>query len=177
MKIFFFVILTLFLTVLQTTVFPDFFLSHHSFDLLIINIIYLSLVFTHPGMIVFVVLIGCIVDSVSGVHFGLYITTYLWIYLIVQGLKQVAFLRNIVFYVIIAAAAVTIESLFLTLSVFINQGKNGVLSLNYYLMAKQMLWACIFIPLALETITIVRKQSEIILTSFTSRIQKKSDNF
>ena len=177
MKISFFVILTLFLTILQTTAFPDFFLAHHSFDLLIVNIIYLSLVFSHPGMIIFVILIGCIVDSVSGVYFGLYLTTYLWIYLIVQGLKQVVFLRNIVFYVIIAAVAVAIESIFLTLSVFIYQGKNGVLSLNYFLMAKQMFWACIFIPLSFGIITFVQKKYEIIITNIAGRMQKKSDNF
>ncbi|MCD4740911.1 MAG: hypothetical protein K8R67_00305 [Desulfobacteraceae bacterium] len=175
MKISFFVILTLFLTIMQTAVFPDFFLSHHSFDLLIINIIYLSLVFTHPGVIIAVIVIGCIVDSVSGVHFGLYLTTYIWIYVIVQGLKQFVFLRNIGFYIIIAATAVVIESVFLILSVFINQGNNGVLSLNYYLMAKQMFWASVFIPLALEIITIVQKKYEVIFTNFTSKMKKKSD--
>lgn len=175
MKISFFVILTLFLTILQTTAFPDFFLSYHSFDLLIINILYLSLVFTHPGMIVAVILIGCIVDSISGVHFGLYLTTYIWIYVIVQGLKQFVFLRNMGFYIIIAATAVVIESLFLILSVFINQGNNGVLSLNFYLMAKQMFWACIFIPLALEIIRITQKKYEIVFINFTRRMKKKSD--
>ena len=177
MKISFFILLTLFLTIIQTTVFPNFFLTYHSFDLLIINILYLSLVFTHPSMIIVVILIGCIVDSVSGVYFGLYLTTYLWIYIVVQGLKQFVFSRNIVFSVIIAAIAIIIESMFLILSVFIDQGKNGVLSLNYYLMAKQMFLACFFIPLALEIITIVRKKYEIIIGNIAGKMKQKSEHF
>jgi rod shape-determining protein MreD len=177
MKISFFILLTLFLTIIQTTVFPDFFLSWPSFDLLIINILYLSLVFTHPGMIVAVIIIGCIVDSVSGVYFGLYLTTYLWLYVIVQVLKQFVVSSNILFYVIISAIAIIIESLFLTLSVFIDQGKDGLASLNYYFMVAQLLLACLFIPLALEIITIVQKKYEIILSGITGRIGKNSEFF
>ncbi|MCK5313203.1 MAG: hypothetical protein KAJ62_13890 [Desulfobacteraceae bacterium] len=177
MKISFFILLTLFLTIIQTTVFPDFFLSYYSFDLLIINILYLSLVFTHPSIIIVVILIGFIVDSVSGVYFGLYLTTYLWIYIVVQVLKQFVFSKNIIFYVIIAAVAIVIESMFLTLAVFIDQGENGVLSLNYYLMARQMLLACFFIPLALEIITIVQKKYEIIVGSIAGKMKQKSDYF
>ena len=175
MKISFFILLTLFLTILQTTILPDFYISHHSFDLLIINILYLSLGFEHPAMVIVVIMIGCIVDSVSGVYFGLYLTTYLWIYALVQVLKQFVFSRNIFFYLIIAAASVLIESIFLTLSIFIDQGKSGVLSLNYYLMIEQMVWACLFIPLAFGIITIVQKQYEIIFTNIAVNMKKKSD--
>jgi rod shape-determining protein MreD len=177
MKISFFILLTLFLTTVQTTVFPDFFLSHHSFDLLIINILYLSIVFKHPSILIIIALIGCAVDSVSGVYFGLYLTTYIWIYLIVQGLKQFVFSRNIIFYVVIAIVAIAVESIFLVLSVFINQGKDGVASLNYYLMIKQMFLGSVFIPIALEIITIVREKYEIIITNLTSKIKRKSDHF
>ncbi len=177
MKISFFILLTLFLTIIQTTAFPDFFLSNHSFDLMIINILYLSLVFKHPAIIFVIILIGCAVDSVSGVYFGLYLTTYIWIYVIVQGLKEFVFSKNIVFYIVIAFVAVAIESIFLILSVFINQGKSGVTSLNYYLMIKQIFFACIFIPIALEIITIIKKKYEIIITSLVNKIKSNSDSF
>ena len=175
MKISFFIILTLFLTILQTTAFPDFFLYYHSFDLLIIIILYLSLNFTHPGIICVIMLIGCTVDSISGVHFGLYLTTYIWIYVIVQALKQFVFARNILFYIGIAVMAVAIESLFFILSVLINQGGDGVLSLNYYLMAKQMIIALIVIPIALEIILIVQKKYEVIIINVTGTIKNKLD--
>lgn len=177
MKISFFILLTLFLTIIQTTVFPDFFLIYHSFDLLIINILYLSLVFTHPGMIVVVIIIGCIVDSVSGVYFGLYLTTYLWIYIVVQVLKQFVFSKNILFYFIIAVTAIVIESMFLVLSVFIDQGKSGVLDLNFYLLAKQIVLACIFIPICLELITKIQKKYEIIVSIIAGRIKPKSNYY
>ena len=128
-------------------------------------------------MILAIILIGCIIDSISGVYFGLYLTTYLWIYIVVQVLKQFVFLRNIIFYVIIAAIAIVIESMFLTLSIFIDQGKNGVLSLNYYLMAKQLFLACFFIPLALEIITIVQKKYEIIIGSIAGKMKQNSGYF
>jgi cell shape-determining protein MreD len=177
MKISFFIFLTFFLTIIQTAAFPDFFLSNHFFDLLIIIILYLGLVFKHPAIIFVLVLIGFIVDSVSGVYFGLYLTTYIWIYIIVQALKLIVFSRNIVFYLVIAATAVAIESIFLILSVFINQGKSGVASLNYYFMLKQMFLACIFIPLALVIITFIQKKYEIFVTSISSKIKRNSDYY
>lgn len=94
-----------------------------------------------------------------------------------QVLKQFVFSRNIVFYVVIAVAAVAIESIFLILSVFINQGKSGVESLNFYLMAKQMILACIFIPLGLTIITTIRRKYESIIANFTNKIKRDSDYF
>jgi len=175
MKISFFILLTFFLTIIQTAAFPDFFLSNHFFDLLIIIILYLGLTFKHPAIIFVVVLIGSVVDSLSGVYFGLYLTTYIWIYIIVQGLKLFVFSRNTVFYLVISITAVSIESLFLIISVFISQGKSGVASLNYYLMLKQMFLACIFIPLSLVIITFIQKKYEIFIENLSSKINRNSD--
>jgi len=157
MKIVIFILLTLCLIIIQTAAFPDFFLSNHFFDLLLINIIYISLVSRHPATILIVILIGTVVDSVSGMYFGLYLTTYIWIYVIVQGSKQIVFSRNIVFYIVISFVAVTIETLFLILSVFINMGQSGVAALNYYLMVKQIILASVFIPIVLKIVTVFQK--------------------
>ncbi len=42
-------------------------------------------------------------------------------------------------------------------------------------MIEQILWACLFIPLAIGIITIVQKQYEIIFINIAGNIQKKSD--
>ena len=177
MQISFFILVTLFLTIIQTAAFPDFFLSNHTFDLLIIIIIYLGLIFKHPAIIFVVILIGFVADSFSGVYFGLYLTTYIWIYVIVQGLKLFVFSKNLTFYIVIALIAVTVESLFLMISVFINQGETGVASLNYYLIVKQMFLACIFIPISLEVLTFIHNKYEIIIASIQRNIKRNSDYF
>ena len=177
MKISFFLLLTFFLTIIQTAAFPDFFLSHNSFDLLIINIIYLALTFKHPAIICVVILIGSFMDSISGVYFGLYLTTYIWIYVIVQILKLFVFSRNIIFYVIIAVFAVATESIFLILLIYINQGESGLNSINYSLIAKQAFLAFIFIPVSLEIITTIQEKYEIIIKHISSEIKLKIDYF
>jgi uncharacterized membrane protein len=116
-------------------------------------------------------------DSISGVYFGLHLITYLWIYVGVQVLKQFVFSRNIVFYLLIAAVSVLLELIFLTFSIFIGQGREGLSSLDYFSMAEQIFWACIIIPPAFSVITKVQKSYELILTNISGKIKKKSDYY
>ncbi|MCK5836927.1 MAG: hypothetical protein KAH09_06640, partial [Desulfobacula sp.] len=79
----FFVLFTGVLIILQTIVLPSFDWFSQCFDLMIINVLFLSLVSSHYAMVFAIILIGCIMDSVSGVPFCLHIFSYVWIYIIV----------------------------------------------------------------------------------------------
>ena len=124
MNVLFFIIFTLFLIVLQTIVLPSFPWFAQCFDLLIIDILFLSLISSHYSIIAAIVVIGCIMDSVSGVPFFYHIFSYLWIYIIVQIVKQLLFQRSIMFILIISIVSILIQHVLLLLSVFVNQGSN-----------------------------------------------------
>ncbi|MGM0644121.1 MAG: hypothetical protein ACQETC_10120 [Thermodesulfobacteriota bacterium] len=148
----FFIILSLFLIILQTTVLPEIFLVGNSFDLVIINILYLSLVFSNPWVLAGVAAIGCIMDSLSGSPFGLFVSSYIWIFILIQLMKPVFFSRSIFFLPAATVFSVLLEYAFLVLSVFISSGAGGVMALNYSLMIEQLAWAVVLVPAAVKLV-------------------------
>lgn len=157
MKFFFFIMLSLVLIIAQTSIFPGFSFFSQSFDLLIVNVIYLSLISSNPCMILVVILLGTIMDSLSGAPFGIYISVYVWIFISVQGMKIFVHPGSIVLLPIVSSMAVLIENLFLLFSFFVRNGKNAVSAQDFVFMVKQIMWAFVFIPLLIVIIHAVQK--------------------
>jgi rod shape-determining protein MreD len=146
MNALFFAIVTVSLIVFQTIIFPSFAWFAQCFDLMIMNIIFLSLVYSHTAVILTIILIGGIMDSLSGVAFFHHIFSYLWIYLIVQLFKQFVFKRNYFFILSISLVSVLIQQGLILFSFFIGQGREGIGQMEILLMAKQLVWGGICIP-------------------------------
>ena len=146
MNALFFIILTLFLIVLQTIVLPSFSWFVQCFDLLIIDILFLSLISSHYLMVTAIIIIGCIMDSISGVPFCYHIFSYLWIYMIVYLAKQLLFQRSTVFIFIISIVSVFIQHGLLLFSVFVRPGHNTIWAFDYGLLIRQAFWGFVFIP-------------------------------
>ena len=146
MNALFFIILTIFLIVLQTIVLPSFSWFVQCFDLLIIDVLFLSFISSHHSMVAAVIIIGCIMDSLSGVPFCYHILSYLWIYIIVYLVKQLLFQKSIIFIFIISFVSVFIQQGLLLFSVFVNQGSNTIWTFDFSLLIRQAFWGFIFIP-------------------------------
>jgi hypothetical protein len=157
MNVLFFVISSFFLIIVQTTVLPSFFWFPQSFDLMIINIIFLSLLYSHYAVILTIILLGVIMDSVSGVPFFHHIFSYIWIYLVVQLFKQFVFKRSYLFTLIVSLISVMIQQGLILYSVFIDQGKQAVLQMDFILMARQLFWGALFIPPGVWMINALRQ--------------------
>ena len=153
----FLVIVTLFLIICQTVILPTFSWFPQCFDLLITNILFLSLTHFHYGAIVGIVLIGGIMDSISGVPFFHHIFSYLWIYLIVQLFKQFVFQRSALFVILISVISVVIQQGMVLFSVFLDQGRGAVLQMDFSLMLKQVFWGGLFIPPGVWMINVLRQ--------------------
>ncbi|MBU8850036.1 MAG: hypothetical protein KOO65_07260 [Desulfobacterales bacterium] len=146
MNALFFIILTVFLIILQTIVLPSFDWFVECFDLLIINVLFLSLVSSHYSMVAAIIIIGCIMDSISGAPFFYHVFSYLWIYIIVSLVKQLLFQKSIAFIFIISFVSVFIQHGLLLFSVFVNQGSNTIWTFDFSLLIRQAFWGFIFIP-------------------------------
>lgn len=142
----FLILLTFFLTVMQTVVLPSFSLFSDRFDLLIIAALYLSLIATHHSMVIALIMIGCIMDSMSGVPFFFHIFSYILIYLIVHLVKRLIFKQSVTFLIIISLMAVFIQHLLLFFSTFVRQETGTPLGFDFFLLAKQAFWGLIIIP-------------------------------
>ncbi len=146
MNVLFFIIFTLFLIVLQTIVLPSFPWFAQCFDLLIIDILFLSLISSHYSIAAAIILIGFIMDSISGVPFCYHIFSYLWIYIIVIIVKQLLFKQSMIFIFIISIVSVIIQQVLLLFSIFVQQGHTAILVFDFRLLIRQVFWGFVFIP-------------------------------
>ncbi|MCK5348031.1 MAG: hypothetical protein KAJ25_01505 [Desulfobacula sp.] len=175
MNVLFFIIFTFFLIIVQTVILPSFPWFVQCFDLLIIDILFLSLISSHYSMIAAVIIIGCIMDSISGVPFCYHIFSYLWIYTIVYLVKQLLFQKSIIFIFIISVVSVFIQQGLLLFSVFVKQGSNTIWTFDFSLLIRQTFWGFIFIPPGIW-LTNVCWQNWIFVTKFLrNRLLKNTE--
>ena len=151
-------ILTIFLIICQSVIFPSLSFFHQSFDILLIVVLLISISFTHHSVILAIVVIGWIMDSISGFAFFLNTFSYLLIYMIVALSKRMVFKQSIVFIIIISFAGVIIQNGLIVFSVFISQGIEALLAFDYALIIKQAFWATLLIPPAVLFFQRLRKE-------------------
>ena len=151
----FFACVTLTFIILQSVVIPDFSWFPHCFDLMIINVLYLSLLSTRYWMMVSLVFIGVVMDSLSGAPFFLHTTSYLCIYLIVFLLRQLVFQHSTAFVLVVSLAAAFIYQGLVLFSVFLIQGYQGLASADLTLAAGQIIWAVVGIPAGVWFLSVV----------------------
>ncbi|MFH0996902.1 MAG: hypothetical protein V1844_15610 [Pseudomonadota bacterium] len=84
--------LILFLVIFQTTIYYAIPALNHFVDLLIIFVIYAGLFLPFLESIVLVLVLGTLMDSITGGLFGLYLSIYFWI---IVGLRPFVMLLNL----------------------------------------------------------------------------------
>jgi rod shape-determining protein MreD len=112
MSYFFNISVCLFLIILQTTIMPYLPLLDKFYDLLIPFIVYLSLSRPVRESLPFILFLGFIMDNLSGGPFGLYLTTYFWLYVGVRGITMFIQVGNrLLIIALIVAGGVLFENL------------------------------------------------------------------
>ena len=175
MNALFFILFTLLLIVMQTVIFPSFSWFPQCFDLLIIDVLFLSLISSHYSIVFVIIFIGCIMDSISGVPFCYHIFSYLWIYIIVQIVRQLLFQQSVIFVIIISIVSVLIQHGLLIFSMFINQSDNTTLNLNVSLLLSQVFWGFIVIPPSIWLVTVCRKNWNFAVNFLMNRLFKNTE--
>ncbi len=170
MKPLFYCVVTTCFIVLQTTILPGFSFFNQCFDTLIVIVICISLCSFHPVLIPGIIFLGCIMDSISGGAFGLYISAYIWIYIIVQLLKRFVHSENILFLVAMSALAVLLENGFLFFSFIVKQGVNALSSQDLVVMGKQLFWAFFIVPVLIMIFHICERR----FTAFGNKMMNKN---
>ncbi|MCK5164711.1 MAG: hypothetical protein KAQ72_13385 [Desulfobacula sp.] len=176
MNILFFIIFSFFLIIVQTVILPSFPWFVQCFDLLIIDILFLSLISSHHSVVFAIIVIGCIMDSISGVPFSYYIFSYLWIYIIVHIVKQLLFQRSIVFILIMSVVSVFIQHGLLLFSVFVHQGDNTIWEFDFGLFIRQAFWGFIFIPPGIWLVNIFWQNWIYVIKFLRNRLLKHTED-
>jgi rod shape-determining protein MreD len=137
----FYVAACLFLVILQTAVLPHLPLLSSFYDLLIPFIIYLALYRPLREGLLLVILLGFIMDNISGSPFGLYLTTYCWLLIGVIWTTKFVQVGNRVLLSVVVAAGVLIENL-LFMGTFTISGPDAKIPVGMWsTVAIQLLWA------------------------------------
>ena len=107
----FYICVCLCLVIFQTTIIPHIPLFNNFYDLLIPFIIYLGLFRPAREGILFTLALGFLMDSLSGGPFGLYLTTYFWLFIVVKSVIRYLHARNNILLLFIVAAGVLMENI------------------------------------------------------------------
>ena len=146
-RFFFYFFLFFLFFLAQTSNFWFFSVFNQRFDLLLVLVLCLSLKFSHIRTIAAVFLLGVAMDSVSGGPFGLYISAYVWIYILIRSLKAFVHLENIFFLVCIVVVAVVVENFFFLFVLVMGRGLDAVYYKDLVAMVNQAAWSLIVVPL------------------------------
>lgn len=158
MNALFFVLLTLFLIIFQTVLLPSFSFFINCFDLMIINVLFISLISKRRSTIFMIILIGLVMDSIAGVPFTYHLFSYLWIYIIVHLVRQFFFQKSIIFVLIMSVVSVAIQHGLLLLSILVNQKDILIQTIDFGLLFKQLVLGLIIIPPCIWFLDISWKQ-------------------
>jgi len=130
------------LVILQTTVMPYLSMLDRFYDLLIPFIVYLSLSRPVREGLLFVCFLGFIMDNLSGSPFGLYLTSYFWLFIGVKGITQLLQVgKRVAIITVIVAAGVLAENLIFLGSFAIFSPEHQLADDAVKIVAVQILWA------------------------------------
>ena len=130
------------LVILQTTVMPYLSVLDRFYDLLIPFIVYLGLFRPVREGLLFVCFLGFIMDNLSGGPFGLYLTSYFWLFIGAKGITQLLQVSKHVFIVtFIVAAGVLAQNLIFLGSFAIFSPELQIAGDAVKIVAVQILWA------------------------------------
>lgn len=100
----------LFLIIVQTTLLTYFKIFDGMYDLLIPFVIFISICLPLRESLPFILILGLIMDNISGSPFGLYLTFYFWLFVGVRWILKFLRASNKFFLSLVVVVAVLIQN-------------------------------------------------------------------
>lgn len=174
-----FLIYTLFcllLILIQTVILPFFFHVVSCYDLILVFILYLG--FYRPLMegLSLVILLGCLMDCFSGGPFGIYMTTYLWLYAFLRGTVQYLHVNSRIVIPVAMLSGVVLENLIVLLTVFMGQSGLTPSYVPLKIFGYQLMWALLTGPAIFLMIKAIHQEIDQWVTMNIGR-DKNHDDF
>jgi cell shape-determining protein MreD len=161
MTILFYIFVSLCLVIVKTTLIPGMAFFDKFYDLLIPIVIYLSLFRSLREGIPIVLFFGLIMDSLCGGPMGLYMATYIWLYVALRYLRQVLHAGNIVLFAVAVAGGVAFESIILLIYMLLLAPDAIVPADATKTTMMQIIWAFLTGPILMVMISWAQKQIDI----------------
>lgn len=158
MTYFFHICICFALVILQTTIMPYFSFLDKFYDLLSPFVVYLSLFRSTRESLPVILLFGFIMDNLSGGPFGLYLTTYLWLFIGVRWVVTYVDIRNSILFPFVVAAGVLIQNLMFIGAIMVLRPGSWFSSLAVKTISTQVFWAIFTGPIFLMLFSYLHKK-------------------
>jgi len=157
----FYISISLFLLILQTTILPYIPVVQGMYDLLIPFVIFISICLPIRESLPFALALGLIMDNLSGSPFGLYLTFYLWLFISVRFIIKFLRVSNKFFLSVVVIFAVLVENI-LMIAIFTFFGPVRQLPVDaFVVVTQQFLWALATGPVFLLSLLALAKRLNI----------------
>lgn len=161
MTILFYILVSLCLVLIKTTLIPGMPFLDKFYDLLIPIVIYLSMFRPVREGLPIVLFFGLIMDSLCGGPMGLYLTTYIWLYVGVRWLGQFLQTSNLFLFAAAVAGGVAFEILILLGYMLLLAPAAIIPEDTAKTVVLQLIWAFITGPLIMVMISWAQNQIDI----------------
>ena len=143
----FYIITSLFLIVLQTVILPDLPILNSVFDLTAMFVIYLGMLRSARKGLPVILLLGVIMDNLSGAPFMIFTTTYFWLYTGVRWLTRILQVGMRFRLAFIVVAGILLENVIFILAFGGGDTLRQMTSTFLGKILPRLLWALIFGPI------------------------------
>ena len=141
-----YIVVGLLVVVFQTTLSMHFAIFGGMYDLFLLFVIYLGFYRTIKEGFPFILLFGLFMDALTGGPFGLYLTSYFWLYVSILGM--IGFMRvgnNMILPLVVVGSILFQNIIFLgTMTLFVPEAK--IPAFLYRNVLTQLLWSVITGP-------------------------------
>jgi hypothetical protein len=147
--------LILFLVIFQTTIYYAVPALNHFVDLLITFVIYAGLFLPFIESIVLILVLGALMDSITGGLFGLYLSIYFWIIVGLRPFVTLLNLKNVHTLRLLLAIAIGFENLMLYVGTVALNREIVFSSESIRGMAYQLFWTLAIGPFLIRLLNIM----------------------
>ncbi|MFO7685362.1 MAG: hypothetical protein R6V60_04670 [Desulfobacterales bacterium] len=143
----FYMLTTVCLIVLQTVILPDLPVLNSLFDLTAMFVIYLGLLRSAREGLLMVLLLGVIMDNLSGAPFMVFTTTYFWVYVGVRWLTRILQVGMRFRLAVIVISGIFLENVIFILAFGGGDALRQMPSITMAKILPRLFWAAILGPI------------------------------
>lgn len=163
------------LIVTQTVILPFFFHVVHGYDLMLILVVYLGFHRSPLASLPVVMLLGSAMDCFSGGPFGIYLTTYFWLYVGLRGVTQFLHVNSLIVLPLAFLAGVLMENLIVAITLFLGNLSVALSWDSLVILAVQLIWVFITGPVVYVIIKTLHHAVDQWFTTHFGRGKTRSD--
>ncbi len=124
----------------QTVIIPVFPILYEFYDILLIFVVFCSFSESTGTGLFFVLFSGLIMDSLSGGAFGVFFTTYIWLYGCIRWMIQYFHAQNIFLIFLLLLSGIIFENIISSIMYLQHMNQIGTITLALNLVVKQIVW-------------------------------------